>query len=115
MGPVKLHVPAWRLQWSKAILRIKTVRIPGQKNPAAQILQRGVLDNALYQPFAQTAAAMGFEHEYVAKIGERGKITYDSGESDLRERTGRPMSRLPLPDVKIPHRCQNTTSAQSTA
>src|SRR5260370_6572147 len=82
IGPVKFHVPFRKLNWGKSNLRIEPMRIARGQEPTPQILQRGMLSNALHQPLAQPAAAMRFQHKYVADIRNRGEITDHPGEAD---------------------------------
>ena len=84
MGIVKFHKSFRKLNRSKTNLRVEPVRIACSQNPAPQILQFGMLHKALHQPLANTVSAIGFEHKYVADIGDRGEIADHTGEADLR-------------------------------
>jgi len=60
------------------------MRIAGQENPSPQILQRWMLHDALHQPLAQAAAAMRFQHKYVAEVCHGGEVADHARETNLR-------------------------------
>src|SRR5206468_3825008 len=70
-------------EWLEAELSVEPVRILCRQHKAPQSLQLGMLKNGVHQEFGNAAAAMFGYDKDVAKVGERGKISDDTGESDL--------------------------------
>ena len=101
IGLMQFHVSLWRLQRCKSKLRVQTVRIARQQNPAPQILQRGMLHDAFHHPLAQPASAMRSPaRTHPPTISEGRKVAESHGQSQLA---------LPLH-----HKCRSTGNARLT-
>jgi len=80
---MKFHIAVWGLQRRKAEFGIQIVGVAGQQNPAAQILECRMLDDALHKPFAEAETAMGLEQENIAEIGDGSVVGDYAGKADL--------------------------------
>src|ERR1700722_161679 len=77
------HKSFRRFYRRKTNLRIKGVCIAGGQNPAPQVLQRRMPEDALHQPLPQPAAAMRLEHENISDIRDSGEVADYAGKSNL--------------------------------
>lgn len=77
------HKSFRRFYRRKTNLRIKFVRIAGSQNPAPQVLQRWMPENALHQPLPQPAAAMRLKYENISYIRDGGEVADYPGKSNL--------------------------------
>lgn len=83
---MQFHVRLGRFQRRKTELRIKSVRIPRQQDPAAQPLQRRMLHDALHHPLAKPMSAMRFEDKDIAEVRNGREIADDAGKAYLLSR-----------------------------
>lgn len=57
--------------------------VAGCEHPFVNFAQVGVIQDAPYQPAAQTPAAVLFKHEHVSEVREAGVVGHGAGEPDL--------------------------------
>ena len=62
---------------------VKPVCVAGRKDPSPKALQFGMLDDVLHQHLADAAAAIIFDHENIADVGECGPVADHAGKGDL--------------------------------
>src|SRR5438445_8352134 len=83
VGIVQLHKTLGPRELGEAILSIQAVGVFGYQDPAPEVLQIRVREDALHQPLRQTASAVFGNDKHVAQVGNCSTVRDDSGKTNL--------------------------------
>src|SRR5438270_261513 len=83
VGSVQLHKTVGSRELGEAVLSIQAVGVFGDQDPAPEILQIGVRDDALHQPLRQAPTTVFGDNKNVSQISNGGTVRDDSGKTNL--------------------------------
>ena len=63
---------------------VKLMRVARGEVQSPQAIQLWMGHDTLDEPFAESPPAMAFQHIDIAKVAERGAVSDDAGQADLR-------------------------------